>query len=344
MPAMRMLLVLLMAVSGLFAADTLDIYFIDVEGGQATLFVSPEGESMLIDTGFPGNNGRDADRIAAVAKQAGLKHIDHLLITHYHGDHVGGVPEVAARIPIRNFIDHGQSLESGERPDALYAAYMAVRTKGKHMQVKPGDSVAFKGVDVRVLSAAGHTLKSPLRGAGQPNPACAATAASTEEIQKFEKLQPENPGSVGTLFTFGRFRMLDLGDLTWSRELELVCPNNPIGTVDVYLSTHHGMNVSGTPAVVHGVRPRVAIMNNGPKKGGTAAAWQIMRSAPGIEDIWQLHYSLTALDKGNAPESFIANMDEKCEGKFIKLSAQKDGSFTVTNSRNGNSKTYKAAR
>jgi competence protein ComEC len=316
------------------AAKTMDVYFVDVEGGQATLIVSPSGQSMVVDTGWAGFNNRDADRIAAVAKQAGVKQVDYLVITHYHADHVGGVAQLNAKLPIKNFVDHGPSFESGAAPDALFASYKAERDKGKHIQVKAGDKIPIKGLDVQVLTAAGDAIKTPLKGAGAANPACAGFTKRAED-------KSENARSTGTMIMFGKFRLIDLGDLTWNKEYELVCPNNLIGTVDVYLTTHHGMNMSGPPAIVHALHPRVAIMNNGATKGGTPEAWQAIHSSPGLEDIWQVHYSLAGGKDNNTAGNQIANIDEKCEGKGLKLSASSNGDFTVTNERNSFSKTYK---
>ena len=244
------------------AAKNLEIYFIDVEGGQATLFVAPSGESMLIDTGWSGNNSRDANRIAAAAKHAGVKAIDYLLITHFHEDHVGGVPQLARKLPIRNFIDHGDSVEHDQRAKELYAAYMEYRAKGNHILAKPGVTIPVKGLDVQVLTADGDEIESPLPGAGQANPLCAEAKLRAPDAT-------ENARSVGTLITFGNFRALDLGDLTWNKEHELVCPNNKIGTVDLYIVSHHGSELSGSPALVQAIHPRVAIMDNGARKGGS---------------------------------------------------------------------------
>jgi beta-lactamase superfamily II metal-dependent hydrolase/catechol 2,3-dioxygenase-like lactoylglutathione lyase family enzyme len=340
------------------AEKPLDIYFIDVEGGQSTLLVSPSGESLLIDAGNPG--ARDADRIAAVAKQAGLTQIDYVLVTHYDSDHVGGVSDVATRIPIRNFVDHGPRLPSEAvvpSPnyqafvDRVDAAYAAARAKGRHIEVKPGDKVPIQGLDVQIVTAQGAKLASPLAGAGAPNPLCRDFVAQEDD-------KTENLNSVGSVISLGRFRMLDLGDLTWNKEKDLVCPNNLLGTVDVYLTTHHGLNLSGPPVIVHAVRPRVAIMNNGPKKGDSSETWKTLKSSPGLEDIWQLHYSVArppnasfheASPNGgpelNSPESFIANMEETANhtpAYAIKIAAKRDGSFTVTNLRNDFKKEYAA--
>jgi beta-lactamase superfamily II metal-dependent hydrolase len=318
------------------AARTLQVYFIDVEGGQATLFVSPSGETMVVDTGFPDIGGRDADRIVSAAKLAGVKQIDYLVVTHYHGDHVGGVPQLAARMPIRTFVDHGPSVESGPEADQLFSAYQSVRDKGRHLLAKPGDLIPIRGITVQVLTAAGNEISKPLPGAGAPNPLCAG-------VKRKDNDPSENAQSVGMLITYGKFRMIDLGDLTWNKELGLACPDNKIGTVDVYLSTHHGLSLSGTPPLVHALHPLVAIMNNGARKGGEPEAWQTMRTSPGLEDIWQLHYTLEAGKANNAPEPFIANLEEHCQGNWIKLSAGPDGQFTVTNGRNGKTKAYKPA-
>jgi competence protein ComEC len=334
---MRAFPLVLLALAGaalLPAAKNLEIYFIDVEGGQSTLFVAPSGESLLIDTGWSGNNSRDANRIAAAAKHAGVKAIDYLLITHFHEDHVGGVPQLARKLPIRNFIDHGESVEHDQRAKELYAAYMEYRAKGNHILAKPGVTIPVRGLDVRVLTADGDEIENPLPGAGQPNPLCADAKLRAPDAT-------ENARSVGALITFGKFRALDLGDLTWNKERELVCPNNKIGTVDVYIVSHHGSELSGSPVLVQAIHPRVAIMDNGARKGGSAEAWQTIHGSPGLEDFWQLHYAIAGGKDNNTPDTFIANTDEAGDqGNWIHVSVHPDGTFTVTNTRNKFSKTY----
>jgi len=314
-------------------AKPLTVFFIDVEGGQATLVVSPSGQTLLIDSGWSGFEGRDADRIVAAARGAGVKRIDFLLVTHYHMDHVGGVAQLAERIPIGTFIDHGASVESGKQADELKAAYDKVQSKGRHMVAKPGEKIPIAGLDVEVVAAAGRAITAPLEGAGRANPLCA-------EVKPLDEDKSENSQSAGILMRHGKFRMIDLGDLTWNKELALVCPDNRVGKVDVYLTTHHANADSGSAAIVHALGPRVAIMNNGARKGGTPEAWQVMRTSPGLEDIWQLHHSVEGGEEHNAPENLVANPEEKCEGRAIKLEADEDGSFTVTNTRNGFSKRY----
>lgn len=329
---------LLVASAALAAAKkSLNIYAIDVEGGQATLLVTPSGQSLLVDTGFPGFNGRDADRIAAAVKMAGLKRLDYVLITHYHRDHVGGASALAERVKIGTFIDHGPAkLDDPDVARDDYATYAAVLPKSKHMVVKPGDRLAIlTGLDITVISAAGDHISSPLPGAGQANPFC----ASEPEAQ----VDPgENARSIGMLITYGKFRFLDLGDLTKKKEVELACPKNLIGPVDLFLVTHHGTDLSNAKALVHALHSKTAIMDNGPHKGGKPAAWQIVHDAPGLKDLWQLHYALDSDKDHNVSEQFIANLDEKNDaGNYIKVTAEPNGDFTVLNSRNNFEKTYK---
>jgi beta-lactamase superfamily II metal-dependent hydrolase len=310
----------------------LNVVFIDVEGGQATLIVSPRGESMLVDAGYPGFDDRDADRIAAEAKRAGASRIDYLVVTHYHRDHVGGVPAVAARLPIRTFVDHGASVEQGEQPDALFNAYAAVRQKGQHLRVRAGDRIPIAGIDVRVVSSDGELITKPMLAGGGANPLC-------KDFVRKDDDPTENARSVGIVVNFGAFRLIDLGDLTWNKEYGLVCPNNLIGPVDVYLTTHHGLSSSGPAVLVHALKPRVAIMNNGATKGGSPEAWRAVRSSPGLEDFWQLHYAVDAGSGHNADAPFIANHDETT-AHAIRLTAYQDGRFVVTNDGNSQSKNY----
>lgn len=317
----------------LAASDTLNIYFVDVEGGQATLIVTPAGESMLVDAGWPGFEGRDAERIARAARQAGVKQIDYMLTTHYHTDHVGGVPEVAAKIPVVHFVDHGDNTETGAGAEKLAAAYYPLRATGKHIVVKAGDKVPLRGADVHVVCARGEVLAKPLHGAGQPNPLCATAERKKDDPS-------ENARSIGFFLRFGKFAFVNLGDITWNTELALACPSNKIGQADLYLTTHHGLDASGAPQIVHALAPRVAIMNNGAKKGGSPAAWKVIQSSPGLKGFWQLHYTLAGGPEHNVAEQYIANMTAEGCGHGLLVSARKDGSFTVTNERNGHQETY----
>jgi competence protein ComEC len=327
--------IFLLACTLVFAAPRpLHIYAIDVEGGQATLLVSPSGQSLLVDTGWPGFNGRDAGRIAAAAKKAGLKQIDYVVITHFHRDHVGGVEQLAQRIEIGTFVDHGPNLEDSDVTREDYGKYQKVLAHAHRMTVKPGDRIPVKGIDVQVLTAAGKHIASALPGAGQPNSYCAGEPQPAAD-------PTENARSLGMLVTYGKFRFLDLGDLTKQKELELVCPNNRVGTVDLYLVTHHGMDLSNDKALVDAVHARAAIMDNGAHKGGSPAAWQTVHDAPGMQDLWQVHYAVDAGKEHNSPEQFIANLGKTDAGHDIEVTAQPDGSFTVVNTRNGLKKAYK---
>jgi beta-lactamase superfamily II metal-dependent hydrolase len=281
---------------------TLDIYVIDVEGGKATLFVSPSGETVLLDSGNPGP--RDQERIMSVLTAAGVKQIDHLVTTHYHVDHIGGMQELAKQIPIKDFVDHGPSVEEREQVAGFQAAYAELHAKAKHTVVKAGDRLPVAGIDWRVVTSAGKGITSPLPGGGKPNPYCA-------EFKPRENLRdPENGQSLGSVITYGKFRTIDLGDLLWNNEGDLMCPSNPIGTVDVYLVSHHGTDPSGSAALVHALRPRVAIMQNGTRKGGTVQTTKIINSSPGLEDLWQLHWSYNGGVEHNPAGLFIANVDE----------------------------------
>src|SRR5580658_8598653 len=203
----------------------LRVYFVDVEGGEAAVVVTPAGESLLIDTGRDGNNGRDAERIVAAAKSGGLTKIDYVLITHFHEDHVGGAPQLAARIPIGTFIDHGENRESTDAPTVQgWQAYQALLATGKYKRItpKPGEELPIQGMRVQVISADGALIEEPLPGAGQENAAC--KESETRPADKTENLR-----SLGTFITFGKLRLLDLGDLTWDKEMELMCPVNKLG-------------------------------------------------------------------------------------------------------------------
>jgi competence protein ComEC len=314
-------------------SKSLQIFFIDVEGGQATLLVTPSGQSLLIDTGWPGFNGRDANRIVAAAKAAGIDRIDYVVITHFHRDHVGGVTQLANQIKIGTFVDHGSNMEDSAASREDFAAYEKVAANSKHLTVKPGDQIPMNDMGVQVLTAAGEHITTPLPGAGQPNPFCASEPEAPAD-------STENARSLGMLITFGKFRLLDLGDLTKRKERDLVCPNNLIGTVDLYLTTHHGLDQSNAKVIVDAIHPRVSIMNNGAHKGGSADAWETIHNSPGLQDLWQLHYAMDSDKAHNVSEMFIANMDENCEGKYIKVTAETNGTFTVLNSRNNFKKTY----
>lgn len=330
---------------GRSGSATLDIYFIDVEGGQSTLIVTPAGESLLIDAGFPGNGtfaskasdpamARDPQRIMTAVRAAGLTRIDYLLLTHFHADHDGGVAELAQLIPIGTFIDHAAPLPEAEAgvpgTQAIYDAYVTLRARGAHLEPRPGDRLPLKGVEAIVLSSAGSIIGGSLAGAGAVNRACVGTGVPAQE-------KTENPRSTGVLLAFGQFRFLDVGDLSGPPLFALTCPNNRIGEADVYLVAHHGGADASDSALYAAVKPRVAIFNNGPRKGAQAETFATLRAYPAIA-LWQLHRSLNT-GAQNMPDERIANLDESTSA-WLKLSARADGSFTITNGRTGLTTNY----
>ena len=317
-------------------------YFVDVEGGQATLFVTPDGHSLLIDAGWPGNNGRDATRIAAAAQLAGIDRLDDVLLTHYHDDHVGGVPQLVARLPVGTFIDHGpnRELDHGVTEHG-YAEYLRVLASSgaKHLVPHPGQKLALGQLSLRVLSADGQVLSKPLEsageGAGKANSACARS-----EVRPAD--QTENARSLGVELTFGRLKLLDLGDLTWDKERQLMCPDNLLGQVDVYIVSHHGWYQSSSPALVDALHARVAIMDNGETKGGSIATMETLSRSLNPDAVWQLHYSAEGGTAHNAAAPRIANLQDSDPGNYLELLGGQDGSFAVFNSRTGATQAYPA--
>jgi beta-lactamase superfamily II metal-dependent hydrolase len=324
------------------APRTLDLYFVDVEGGQATLIVTPRGESLLIDAGFPGDGtfdshpgdparARDANRIAAVARAAGVRRIDLMMLTHFHADHDGGVTELAQLMPIRAFVDHDRPLPAVESVKGSLAAfgwYESVRAKARHLSVMPGQRLPIKGVEATVVSNAGEILSRPLAG-GAANGACDGAAPTPAQEPN------ENPRSTGIVLSFGRFRFLDVGDLSGDPLFMLACPRDLIGPIDVYLVAHHGGADAADPALYEAIRPRVALVNNGEHKGAAPNTLTRLKRLPGT-DAWQLHRAATG---ENTDDSRIANLDETTSYE-IKISAREDGSFTVTNGRTGTTVPY----
>jgi len=322
------------------ARDTLQIYFVDVEGGQATLFVAPGGQSLLIDTGWAGNDGRDADRIVAEARKAAIERIDFVLLTHFHQDHAGGITQLAAKIPIGTVIDHGENREHAEAAtEQAWQDYQKFLAKDnvKRLIVKPGDVLPLMGIKAEVVSSDGALIEKPLPGAGGTNASC-------KDSDQHLADQTENLRSLGTIITFGKLRILDLGDLTWDKEMELVCPINRLGTVDIYIVSHHGWNQSNSPALLNGIAPRVAIMDNGAMKGGSPSSWDIIKKSPRLEDFWQLHFSNEGGAAHNSADRFVANLPGPDAGNYLKLTALRNGSFEVFNSRTQRSKHYEASR
>lgn len=338
----------------------LKIITVDVEGGAAVLFVTPEGKSLLIDTGWaPGIGGprpvpgspppppmpSSAERIAAAAASLGVTKIDDLLMTHYHADHLGGLNSLLAKLPVDSFIDHGPNREEPP-PNAtprqlafatatLYPNWVAAYRGHGHITAQVGQALDIGSMHLEFVTSDGNVLDTPLSGSGQPNPLCAGSPKMDRNGGE------ENVRSVGTLITFGRTRILYLGDLTWNKEMELLCPNNKVGKVDVYFVTGHGMNLSSSPPT-GALDPLVAVMQNGPTKGGDAAVIKTVNTYPDLKGFWRLHYTVRYPDLNGDP-NYIANLNGvPDEGYPIDLEISRGGTITVTNTRNGFTKTYKA--
>ena len=343
----------LLVLTGIVSAQArnLEIYWIDVEGGAATLIVAPSGDSLLYDAGYAVDD-RDAKRIYAVAQRAGLKKIDAFVLSHYHGDHVGGLPALANMIPIDRFFDHGDAVEEVDRERLEIYRKVA----GSHRTIlKAGDSIPMRGVQVQVVASNSEFISKPLNGGG-PNPICATAEHKVAAA-------PENGRMVAALFTYGKFRFLDLADLDWANEMALTCPINKLGTVSIWQADRHGsLHGAGSPALLGAIKPQVIVVNNGPRKGlgqvdknarsitnptqnlSPSYSYEKIASLPGVEGIWQGHLSLLADRQHNTSDDLIANFEDtaECKGHWLKASVAPDGSFTMTNGRHGFSKTYRA--
>src|SRR5712692_5212133 len=349
-------LAFVLASGGMLSAQSrnLEMYWIDVEGGASTLIVSPSGESMLIDTGYQVGD-RDAKRIYATAQQAGLTKIDYLVISHFHADHVGGLAALSKMIPIGRYFSRGDDVE---KENQQWIDSYKTASAGKRTIVKPGDEIPLKGVQVQVVASDEKLLDKALKGGG-PNPLCA-------DAEQKAPAGLENQRMVGLMLTYGKFKYLNLIDLDWEKEMELVCPVNKLGTVSLYQTDRHGsFDDAGAPALLGAIQPQVVVVNNGPRKGMGQVdnnvksnnppgkqiapyeknAYLRIAQIPGIEGIWQEHLSLLDHDpKHNTSEEMIANLEEtgECKGNGIKASVARDGKFTMSNGRNGFSKTYAA--
>ncbi len=338
--------------------DALQMVSVDVEGGGGTLFVTPDGKSLLIDTGNPEvsrvtGNHPSSERIVAAANALGVKKIDTLLITHYHGDHIGGFEGLLARIPIGTVIDHGPNRETTASPNPTaaqidmknpppgsttygYQHYVQLIGKRRHIVAKPGDVFHIGGMTVTIVAADAKMIAKPLPGAGAANPDCAGMEGMANNGGE------ENARSTASIISYGKVKIAAFGDLTWDREKDLFCPTDKIGKVDVYLATHHGTSLSGSPAAVNAMAPVVAIMGNSARKGADAARMKTIQASPRIQGVWQLH-TTTVSPEVNVDPAMIANPgtdQSKDKAYALRLRIKKDGEITVINERNGFNKSY----
>jgi beta-lactamase superfamily II metal-dependent hydrolase len=318
---------------------TLDIYWVDVEGGAATLIVTPAGESVLIDTGNPGS--RDAERIFRVAtKVAGLKQIDHLITTHFHIDHFGGAAELARKMPIVQIYDKGIPQTLSE--DAAFSSHIAPyrEIKARRITLKPGTQIKLKSLPKGMarlnLSCLGLDQRFVEKTAKKAASAdCNATADKPLDTS-------DNANSTVFVMDFGQFRFFDGGDLTWNVEKKLICPDNLPGEVDVFQVNHHGLDQSNNPLMVQALSPTVAVINNGTRKGCGPDTFTTLKNTSSVKSIYQLHKNLR--EDGatiNTQPEMIANLEEQCTANYVKLSVEPNGGkYTMSVPANKHQQTF----
>jgi competence protein ComEC len=308
----------------------LEVVWSDVEGGAATLIITPRGESLLIDSGNPGV--RDPGRIHKAASDAGLKKIDHYVTTHFHADHFGGAAEVSKLIPIGTVWDNGipEGNPDGNPNNTSFVLqvkpYREMTVEGRRV-IKAGEEIPFKQLEkgpkfsVRCLAAKQTFADVP---GAKVNTNCDGATEKPKDTS-------DNANSVVLLVEFGNFQLYLGGDLTWNVEAKLVCPKNLVGVVDVYQVTHHGLDQSNNPLVVKALQPTVSIMSNGTSKGCGAETFATLKSTPSIQAMYQIHKNLRADAENNTAPEFIANLEKDCAAVPIKVSVAADAlNYTVS--------------
>ncbi|MEP7273903.1 MAG: MBL fold metallo-hydrolase, partial [Acidobacteriota bacterium] len=280
-------------------------------------------------------------RIQEAMRKAGIAAIDHLITTHYHTDHFGGVPQLAAAVRIAKFYDHGPMTTLAEDADFVkkYSAYRAA-AHNRTITLKPGDEIKLRRasgtppIRLRCLASNGVTINETRPGKSA-NPECQSASLKPDDPS-------DNARSVAIWLRYGEFDFFDAGDLTWNIEHHLFCPSNPLGEVDLYQVTHHGLNTSNNPLVMKSLRPTVAIMNNGPRKGGHPETVRWLQDIPSLKALYQMHLNTQSAAEENTAREFIANLAEQPDdaNSIIVAIDSVSRSFTVTNGRTGTSQTY----
>jgi len=313
-------------------AENLSIYWIDVEGGAATLIITPSRRAILMDAGWSRADSRDSKRIKAALDDAKMGRIDYFIASHFHRDHVGGLLDLSKTVEIGTFIDHGESVEVSPERRQPWESYQRI-SKNNRRTIRPGDKLPFSDLEFLFVLSNGETLERPLMPLG-PNPYC--------QNAVFTQPEPgENTRSIGYLLSLGGFQFLDLGDATINMQDRLACPENLIGEIDLLQIPHHGNDLA--PQLLWALRPQATVTNNGPNKGGSAEGFNIVSAIPKISDTWQLHRPNGTPPALTAKEVHIANLasEDDCHGFWIKAVVDTEGrSYSISNGRTGFSQTY----